>query len=198
LIGRLVGTIVGSAADTTVTVDVGGVGYEVHVPLGSLAHAPPGRDGRIVVFVHTHVREDLFELYGFASEVERSVFRLLIGVPNVGPRSALGVLSALPAAELARAVEQKDLARLTSISGVGKKTAERLVLELRGKLDQVSGLTPATATGKTGDDASRLLSALTNMGFRQGEAEKAVSLLGDRVGNEPLSDLLKAALGHLS
>jgi Holliday junction DNA helicase RuvA len=198
LIGRLVGTVVASA-DTTVTLDVSGVGYELHVPKGNLAHATPARDGRIVVFVHTHVREDVLELFGFASEVERAVFRLLIGVPNVGPRTALGVLSALPAPDLAQAVEQRDLARLTSISGVGKKTAERLVLELRGKLTQVSGLMPTTTTpSRPHDDASRLLSALTNMGFRQGEAEKAVALLGDRVGNEPLSDLLKAALGHLS
>jgi Holliday junction DNA helicase RuvA len=197
LIGRLVGTIVASDG-TTVTLDVSGVGYELHVPKGNLTHASAGRDGRIVVFVHTHVREDVLELFGFASEVERSVFRLLIEVPNVGPRTALGVLSALPAPDLAQAVEQRDLVRLTSISGVGKKTAERLVLELRGKLSQVSGLTPATAPSRTHDDASRLLSALTNMGFRQGEAEKAVALLGDRVGNEPLSDLLKAALGHLS
>jgi Holliday junction DNA helicase RuvA len=197
LIGRLVGTVVASV-ETSVTLDVSGVGYELNVPLGSLGHATPGRDGRIVLFVHTHVREDVLELFGFASEVERSVFRLLIGVPNVGPRTALGVLSALPAAELAQAVEEKDLARLTSISGVGKKTAERLVLELRGKLAQVSGLAASTAPRKTNDDASRLLSALTNMGFRQGEAEKAVASLGDRVGNEPLSDLLKAALAHLS
>jgi holliday junction DNA helicase RuvA len=198
LIGRLVGTVV-SSAETSVTLDVSGVGYELQVPLGSLAHATPGRDGRIVLSVHTHVREDVLELFGFATEVERSVFRLLIEVPNVGPRTALAVLSALPAAELVQAVEQKDLARLTSISGVGKKTAERLVLELRGKLNQVSGLgAVATAPRKTHDDASRLLSALTNMGFRQGEAEKAVASLGDRVGNEPLSDLLKAALAHLS
>ncbi|MET0410635.1 MAG: Holliday junction branch migration protein RuvA, partial [Polyangiaceae bacterium] len=166
MIGRLVGTVVASI-ETSVTLDVSGVGYELNVPLGSLGHTTPGRDGRIVLFVHTHVREDVLELFGFASEVERSVFRLLIGVPNVGPRTALGVLSALPAAELAQAVEEKDLARLTSISGVGKKTAERLVLELRGKLTQVSGLGAANAPRKTNDDASRLLSALTNMGFRQ-------------------------------
>lgn len=197
MIGRLVGTVI-DTADSTLTLDVSGVGYELHVPLGAVGRATAARDGRVVLFVHTHVREDCLELFGFASESERAVFRRLIEVPNVGPRTALAILSALPAPELARAVEQRDLARLTSISGVGKKTAERLVLELRGKLEQIDGLaTDTRAPAKPSDDGTRLLSALTNMGFRQGEAEKAVSALGDRVGNEPLPDLLKAALAHL-
>jgi Holliday junction DNA helicase RuvA len=187
-----------ATGETTLTLDVGGVGYELQVPLGTLGRAAPQKDGRVVLAVHTHVREDAFELFGFSSEVERAVFRLLIGVPNVGPRTALGVLSALPPPELLSAIDQRDLARLTSISGVGKKTAERLVLELRGKLELVPGLTQSASTGKRHDDATRLLSALTNMGFRQAEADKAVAALGERIGNEPLSDLLKAALARLS
>ncbi len=198
MIGRLVGSVV-ATNDGTITVDVGGVGYEVHVPGGTLGRTgSEGGDSRVTLFVHTHVREDQLDLFGFASELERVVFKLLIGVPNVGPKTALGILSALPPPELASAVADKDLARLTSISGIGKKTAERLVLELKEKLPR---LTEARAGGaappRKHDDAARLLGALTNMGFRQAEAERAIISLGERVGKEPLAELLKAALTTL-
>jgi holliday junction DNA helicase RuvA len=197
LIGRLVGTVV-AQADSTLTVDVAGVGYEVYVPRGTSERSGPGpADARITLYVHTHVREDTLDLFGFATEVERSVFRLLIGVPNVGPKTALGILSALPPPDLASAVADKDLGRLTTISGIGKKTAERLILELKEKLPRVAELRTPANTERRGDDAGRLLGALTNMGFRQPEAERAVAALGDRVGKEPLSDLLKAALAKL-
>jgi holliday junction DNA helicase RuvA len=194
LIGRLVGVVV-ATGDGTVTVDVGGVGYEVHVPGGTLGRSGASADARVTLFIHTHVREDTLDLFGFASELERVVFKLLISVPNVGPKTALAILSALPPPELASAVADRDLARLTSISGIGKKTAERLVLELKEKLSRLTQLEAAPA--RKHDDAGRLLGALTNMGFRQGEAERAVATLGDRVGKEPLSELLKAALATL-
>jgi Holliday junction DNA helicase RuvA len=149
------------------------------------------------LYVHTHVREDILDLFGFATELERSVFRLLIDIPNVGPKTALGILSALPPPELASAVADRNLARLTSISGIGKKTAERLILELKEKLPRVAELRAPAHPERLGDDAGRLLGALTNMGFRQPEAERAVHALGDRVGKEPLSELLKAALAKL-
>jgi holliday junction DNA helicase RuvA len=194
LIGRLVGKVV-ATQDSTLTVDVNGVGYEVQVPRGTIG---AGGDSRVVLHVHTHVREDTLDLFGFASEIERVVFRLLIGVPNVGPKTALGILSALPPPELASAVADKNLARLTSISGIGKKTAERLVLELKEKLPRLAELRQSGGpTEKPNDDAGRLLGALTNMGFRHAEAERAVSSLADRVGKEPLADLLKAALAKL-
>jgi holliday junction DNA helicase RuvA len=196
LIGRLVGNVV-ATGDGTVTLDVAGVGYEVHIPGGTIGRSAPSADARVTLFVHTHVREDTLDLFGFASELERIVFKLLIGVPNVGPKTALAILSALPPPELASAVGDRDLARLTSISGIGKKTAERLVLELKEKLPRLAPLGPAATAPRKHDDAGRLLGALTNMGFRQGEAERAVSALGDRVGKEPLSELLKAALATL-
>jgi Holliday junction DNA helicase RuvA len=197
LIGRLVGSVV-ATNDGTITVDVSGVGYEVHVPGGTLGRTSgtPG-DPRVTLFVHTHVREDALDLFGFSSELERVVFKLLIGVPNVGPKTALGILSALPPPDLAAAVADRDLARLTSISGIGKKTAERLVLELKEKLPRLAELRTPTAQPKKHDDSTRLLGALTNMGFRQAEAERAVATLGDRVGKEPLAELLKAALATL-
>jgi Holliday junction DNA helicase RuvA len=198
LIGRLVGTVV-ATNDATLTLDVGGVGYEVHVPGGTLGRA--GASGvenpRVTLYVHTHVREDALDLFGFSSEIERVVFKLLIGVPNVGPKTALGILSALPPPELASAVADRDLGRLTAIGGVGKKTAERLVLELKEKLPKLSELRARTTPDRANDDAGRLLGALTNMGFRQAEAERAVAGLADRVGKEPLPELLKAALARL-
>jgi len=198
LIGRLVGTVV-AQADSTWTVDVAGVGYEVQVPRGTSVRSGsnPAENARITLYVHTHVREDTLDLFGFASELERSVFRLLITIPNVGPKTALGILSALPPPDLASAVADQDLWRLTSVSGIGKKTAERLILELKEKLPRVAELRTPANTERRGDDAGRLLGALTNMGFRPPEAERAVAGLGDRVGKEPLSDLLKAALAKL-
>jgi Holliday junction DNA helicase RuvA len=181
-------------------VDVGGVGYEVRVPLGTLGRVASGIDGRIELFTHLHVREDIMDLYGFSSEVERRVFKLLIDVPNVGPKTALGVLSALPPAELAQAVATKDVARLTRIDGVGKKTAERLVLELRERLQKVSDLTGVqrAPSGTAANDESRLIGALTNMGYRLPDAQRAVRALGDRVGKDALADLLRDALATLS
>lgn len=199
MIGRLVGFVV-ATNEGTITVDVGGVGYEVHVPGGTVgrsASGPASDTPKVTLYVHTHVREDALDLFGFSSEVERIVFKLLIGVPNVGPKTALGILSALPPPELASAVADKDLARLTAISGIGKKTAERLVLELKEKLPRMAELRVAKAPDRAGDDGTRLLGALTNMGFRAAEAERAVASLGDRIGKEPLAELLKAALATL-
>ncbi len=200
MIGRLTGKIVSEEADGGLVIDVGGVGYEVRAPLGTSGRAAAGTDGRVQLFTHLHVREDLLDLYAFASEVERRVFKLLIDVPNVGPKTALGVLSALPPKELAAAVESKDVARLTRIDGVGKKTAERLVLELRERLQKVSDLTVPgrPAAGPTGNDEGRLIGALTNMGYRLPDAQRAVRALGDRVGQEALGDLLKDALASLT
>jgi Holliday junction DNA helicase RuvA len=198
LIGRLVGNVV-AINDGTLTVDVGGVGYEVHVPGGTLTRAGAGaaENPRVTLHVHTHVREDALDLFGFASEIERVVFKLLIAVPNVGPKTALGILSALPPPELASAVADRDFGRLTSVGGVGKKTAERLVLELKEKLPKLTELRARNTPDRPNDDAGRLLGALTNMGFRQAEAERAVAAVSDRIGKEPLAELLKAALARL-
>jgi Holliday junction DNA helicase RuvA len=200
VIGRLTGKVVAEEPDGGLVVDVGGVGYEVRAPLGTLGRAAPGQDGRVRLFTHLHVREDVLDLYGFASEVERRVFKLLLDVPNVGPKTALGVLSALPPAELAAAVDAKDVARLTRIDGVGKKTAERLVLELRERLLKMPELTtPAgQAAASAGGIEGRLIGALTNMGYRLPDAQRAVRSLGDRLGRESLSDLLKDALAALA
>lgn len=197
MIGRIVGKVVAEDIDGTVTVDVAGVGYDIKVPVGVLARAEKVSAGVILV-VHTHVREDTLELFGFASDLERKVFRLLLDVHNVGPKLALGVMSALPPPELAAALDKRDIVRLNKISGVGKKTAERLVLELREKLPKVAKFEQSGVPAiLPKDDRERLIGALTNMGYKAPEAEKAVEALGARVGKESLSELLRGALQQL-
>jgi Holliday junction DNA helicase RuvA len=195
MIGRLTG-IPHSDEDGALVLDVHGVGYEVSAPLGTAGRAIKDAEGRVTIYVHTHVREDALMLFGFATESERHAFRTLIGVSNVGPKTALAVLSALPAAELARAIAAKDVARLTAISGVGKKTAERLVLELRDKLHAGVPAAPhvETASPPSGKNADVLTNALTRMGYRPIEADRAVAALGERVNQAPLADLVREAL----
>lgn len=199
MIGRLVGKVV-STVESGIVLDVSGVGYDVLIPLGTLGRIEGTQDSSTVTLsIHTHVRQDSFELFGFATDAERLVFRLLIATPNVGPKMALNILGALPPAELGEAVASQDLARLRKISGVGKKTAERLLLELKEKLPTVGELPTGKANPlRPSDDAGRLLGALTNMGFRPQEAERAIGSLKSRVGQEPLADLLKAALAELA
>jgi len=200
MIGRLSGKLISDDVDGTILLDVAGVGYEVTVPLGVVGRAGgAARDANLVLFVHTHVREDALDLYGFASALERSVFRLLISLPNVGPKLALSVLSSLPPTELMTAVQANDLRRLNKIPGVGKKTAERLVLELREKLPKLGAGRPnAPSASSAGGDRDKLLGALVNMGYKSGEAEPVVEALAPRVGREPISDLLREALLALS
>jgi Holliday junction DNA helicase RuvA len=204
MIGRLTGKVIAQEPDGSLVVDVGGVGYELAAPLGTLGRARPDEAGRVTLFVHTHVREDALSLFGFADETERLAFRALLGVSNVGPKIAVAVLGALPAAELARAIAKKDLSALTSISGIGKKIAERLLLELRDKLPllPVSGMTPspphAAPSRSGGDDEDRLRTALINMGFRPAEADRAVATLADRIPSTPMAELLREALGLLA
>lgn len=204
MIGKLKG-VVAAEEPPVVTLDVHGVGYEVQIPAGTLGRARSS-EGEVELWVHTVVRADALELFGFSDENERRIFRLLINVPNVGPRTALGVMSALTTRDLAQAIRAGDAVRLTKVPGVGKKTAERLVLELKDKLaTHELELGPGaeqkrlpTSADRPSDARSRLLSALTNMGYRQAEAERAVQALGQRVGAEPLGDLLREALAELS
>jgi holliday junction DNA helicase RuvA len=201
LIGRLTGRIVEDGGDGSLTLDVGGVGYEVLAPLGTVGRAPSDT-GALTLFVHTHVREDAFLLYGFASPEDRSAFRSLIAISNIGPKIALSILSALSVGELAAVIARREPSRLTAIPGVGKKTAERLVLELKDKLlaAPAVGIPPPAAArpAATGANAELLHQALTRMGFKANEAERAVSALGARVDQEALGDLVRDALALLS
>jgi Holliday junction DNA helicase RuvA len=203
LIGRLVGQIVEDSAEGAVVVDVRGVGYEVLVPLGTVGRATPDEAGAVTLYVHTHVREDALLLYGFASRDERSVFRQLIGVSSIGPKIALSILGALPVGELAAAVAGGETVKLTRVPGVGKKTAERIVLELKDKLLaqaplSVAGAVPPPRPTARGAKGELLHGALTRMGYRAVEADRAVAALGARVDTEALAELVREALAVLA
>src|SRR3954470_7675180 len=177
MIGRLTGRVT-QEDDGNVVIDVNGVGYELVVPLGTIGRAQTDADGRATLFVHTHVREDVFSLFGFATEGDRVAFRTLIGVSSVGPKTAIAVLSALPAHDLGQAIARKELGKLTSISGIGKKTAERLLLELKDKVPTLqaagprgAGVALAPVSERSSSSADVLARALVNMGYRQAEAD---------------------------
>ncbi len=139
MIGRLTGKVIAQEPDGSIVLDVGGVGYELAAPMGTLGRARADEAGRVTLWVHTHVREDALALYGFVDEADRMAFRALLGVSNVGPKIAIAVLGALPAPDLARAIARQDLSALRGVSGIGKKIAERLLLELRDKLPDRGG-----------------------------------------------------------
>jgi Holliday junction DNA helicase RuvA len=203
MIGRLTGKVV-AQADGAAVVDVHGVGYELQVPLGTLGRLAPDVEGRVTIHVHTHAREDALVLFGFATEADRLAFRTLIGVSSVGPKTALAILGALPADDLARVIASKSLGELTQVPGIGKKTAERMVLELRDKLPLAAGkagalVAPGVASAPGRVSNSELLQgALTRMGYRQGETDRAIAALGDKVDSAPLPELVREALALLS
>jgi holliday junction DNA helicase RuvA len=159
-----------------VIVDVGGVGYEVHVPLSTFYEV--GDEGvEVLLRVYTHVREDTLQLYGFLTDLERQVFERLIGISGIGPKLAIAVLSGMDSRELIVAVQRADVARLTGIPGIGKKTAERIVLELKDRLTQLAapaviGTTPVSTGDRLRAD---LLSALQNLGYHRQQVERVVN-----------------------
>jgi Holliday junction DNA helicase RuvA len=180
-------------------VDVGGVGYEVFVPLSTFyGLGDPGAD--VALRVHTHVREDALTLYGFATPLEQELFEKMIGVSGIGPKLALAVLSGIDPHELMRAVELSDVARLTAIPGVGKKTSERIVLELKDRLPVrlAVGVAGGQLPAPLRDD---VLSALVNLGYHRPLAERAVDAalkaLGG-VGEPAFEPTLKRALRELA
>jgi Holliday junction DNA helicase RuvA len=201
MIGRLTGRVVAQDADGAVVLDVGGVGYELASPLGTLGRLRADDEGRVTLWVHTHVREDTLALYAFSDERERMAFRALLGVSNVGPKIAVAVLGALPASELARTIARQDLAAFKGVPGVGRKIAERLLLELRDKLPEgeAGATTEPSAPGKAVRDGDeRLRGALTGMGFRPAEADRAIAALGARLQSASLEELLREALALLA
>jgi Holliday junction DNA helicase RuvA len=182
-------------------VDVQGVGYEVHVPLSTFYEVgDPGVE--IALRVHTHVREDALQLYGFLTLLEQQVFERLIGISGIGPKLAVSVLSGIDPRELVAAVQRGDVARLTAIPGIGKKTAERIVLELRDRLQQLAAPPSAYMAGAAPADRLRedLVSALVNLGYHRPQADKSVEsvltsdphLAFDQALRRVLNDLIRA------
>jgi len=177
MIGKLTGTL-GDKNPPQVLVDCNGVGYEVDVPMSTFYNLP-GVGERVTLLTHLVVREDAQILYGFGSPGERETFRQLIKVAGVGPRTALSVLSGMSVADIAQAVTAQDAGRLVKVPGIGKKTAERLLLELKGRLGADLGLPGATPVTDNGAD---IVQALVSLGYSDKDAAAAFKSLPKDVG----------------
>ena len=194
MIGRITGLLL-EKIPPLVLVDVRGVGYEIDVPMSTFYNLP-AIGTEIVLHTHLVVREDVHLLFGFATEGERSVFRQLVKISGVGARTALALLSGLSVADLHQAVVAQDSGRLTKIPGVGKKTAERLLLELRDKLGTgANGASEATGGVRVTSSGSDVLNALLSLGYNEREANWAIRQLSPDV---TVSDGIRQALKFLS
>lgn len=172
MIGRLTGTLI-EKMPPTICLDVGGVGYEIDVPMGTL-YDLPDTGAKVTLFIHLTVREDAHILYGFASAQERATFRALIKVTGIGARTALAVLSGMSTEELADAVTRQETGRLVRVPGIGKKTAERLLLELKGK---IGADLPAGTFGQPASNRDDVLNALLSLGYSAAESQAALKAL---------------------
>lgn len=199
MIGYVKGTLVAKQAPW-ITVEAGGLGYEIETPMSTYLQLPPVGQA-VSVLTHFLVREDAQLLYGFTSERERQLFRGLLKVSGVGARIALAILSGISVDGFARCVQLDDVATLIKVPGVGRKTAERLIIEMRDRLDD----TPATATSKpmaaaSPDDDGRAdaLAALVALGYKDTEVRKVIALVGKESKPESTEDYIRLCLKHIS
>jgi Holliday junction DNA helicase RuvA len=177
--------------------DVGGVGYELHIPLSTYYELQGRAAGaRVALHVHTHVRDDAIQLFGFSTELERRLFEKLIAVSGIGPRLAQTVLSGMSPGDLIAALRAADLRRLSSVPGIGKKTAERMIVELRDKVADLAAETGAARPAAAAD--GDLLSALLGLGYKQAAAERAAAEVAREHPEAELPELLKLSLKRLS
>ncbi len=202
MIAHLSGKLL-SKQPNIVIIDVGGVGYELIIPLSTFYDL--GEEGsQVSLRVHTHVREDALQLYGFRTEREKKLFLHLTSISGIGPKLAVTILSGMSAEELIPAIRNNDLARLVAIPGVGKKTAERLVVELKDKLSALSSpeleeqFRLATGAGSANTIADDIISALVNLGFQRAAAEKAVNATMKENPDANFSQLTKLSMRKLS
>jgi Holliday junction DNA helicase RuvA len=193
MIARLFGRIADKQPNRLI-VDVAGVGYDVQVPL-STYYVTAEVGGEMALRIHTHVREDQLALYGFATALELTMFEKLIAVSGIGPKLALSVLSGIEPRDLAGAILRNDLARLTAIPGVGKKTAERMCVELRDRLPKTIDASPGSPADSLRED---LVSALANLGYHRQAIDKALDKLQAGNSDAPFETVLRAALKDLS
>jgi Holliday junction DNA helicase RuvA len=190
MIGRITGTLA-EKAPPLILVDVGGVGYEIDVPMSSFYNLP-GLGERVTLLTHFVVREDVQQLFGFLTHEERATFRELVKISGVGPRTALSILSGLSVADLSQAVSRQEAGRLVKVPGIGKKTAERLLLELKGKLGPDLGQPAASAAS---DAQADIVQALVALGYNERDANAALKALPPGVA---VSEGIKLALKALS
>ncbi len=178
-------------------VDVGGVGYRVTIPLSTFYRVgEPGDE--VTLLTHTHVREDALALFGFLTAAEQALFERLIAVSGVGPKLAVSILSGIEAPDLVAALRASDVARLTRIPGVGKKTAERLVLELKDKVQGLAATEEAAPEGPAASAKEDLVSALVHLGYSRPEAERGVDRALKEDGTGRFEELLRRSLRILS
>lgn len=195
MIGRLSGILL-ERDFSGCLVDVNGVGYEVAIPLSTFDKLPL-ENGKVSLFIHTQVREDAITLFGFASNEERELFRKLIDVSGVGGKLALNVLSSMPVSTFCAAVDAGDVKALSRISGIGKRTAERLLVELKGRIG--SGITPGTSA-VNGGEAADACAALEQLGFKRDAVAKVINALVSELPDAECNaeNLLRKALGRLN
>ncbi len=172
MIARLSGRLIHKGTESVV-VDAGGVGYEVFIPLSTFYMLPELNEA-VTLSVHTHLREDAIQLYGFLTDEEKLAFSFLISVSGIGPKLARNILSGITVSELVGAISSSDKARLTAIPGIGAKSAERMILELKDKVKGFEHAKPHDAAHKTDTMASDVISALDNLGYRGSQSSEAV------------------------
>ena len=196
MISLLRGTLAGKSP-SRIIVDVGGVGYDVQIPLSTF-YVLGDEGASVSLRIHTHVREDVIALFGFASGVEHDLFERLIAINGIGPKLALAVLSGIEPAELIRAVRNQDVARLTAIPGVGKKTAERIGLELKDRLPAAAASDVVAPRSSPRDQLKEdLLSALLNLGYQRSVADRAVEKTLEGGSETGFETALKGTLKRL-
>ncbi len=203
MIARLEGQL-REKSPTRIVIDVGGVGYEVLIPVTTFYELP--EEGKTVALrIHTHVREDVFQLFGFRSGRERAIFELLIRTSGVGPKLAQSILSGIEAERLVAAIRDGDVAVLKSVPGLGAKKAERLIVELRDRVDQLEGDEAAPPAGvpvapPAGDERTEeVISALLNLGYSRAQVEAKVAAAAEAMGEDaPLEDVIRESLRRLS
>ena len=179
-----------------VIVETSGVGYDVTITVPTFSDLPE-TGTEVALHIHTHVREDALALYGFLRSSEKLLFEKLLTVSGIGPKLAITILSGMPAEEMVRSIRGNDVARLTRIPGIGKKTAERMVLELRDKLPEAGpAATPTAATLSPVEDD--VLSALLNLGYQRPAAEKALAAVSQDGSAKSFDQMFRAVLGRLS
>lgn len=199
MITHLKGTLV-NKEPVLVTIDVGGIGYSVHIPLSTYEKLPE-KDSAVALYTHFHVREDEMSLYGFHTEEERKMFRLLIGISGIGPKVALGILSGTGILQLKKAVMEGDVDRLTTIKGIGKKTAQRLIVELRDKFGAADDGDEWLREGSETELDSTVMttvSALETLGYSRKQALEAAKKSARSLGADALpEDLIRDALSNI-
>lgn len=197
MIASITGRLRRKATDYLI-IDVAGVGYQVQVPL-STYYSIPDNGEEVSLHIHTLLREDSLSLFGFLTQEEKDMFLLLMGVSGIGPKLALAILSSLPVAELSRAIQAADDSTLRAIPGIGKKTAARMVLELKDKIALTTPImaAPSSASAALSDDCEDVISALVNLGYKKSQAEEAVRKVRDGHPGLTIEELIREALSVL-